>query len=186
MAERKILRWTPTTRVGMQHGIKKMQNNANMFLQTSRLLKNPRVQEMLSKGIVPSELKSPTYRQFFKESLKTNTGLKAGLAVGYGMGIGAGAHEVLSSSDAAMVGLIIGGITAASAYGVPGTLHAAGGRIMHRVSPQGRAQVRAKTFKRLTPEQIQKASEFFANQAVKTNASANELRTRLAGKLQRK
>jgi len=184
LVEKRGLYWQPTTRMGMQHGVKKLQNNANTLMQTSRLLKNPRVQEMLSKGIVPSELKSPTYRQLFSQSLKRGTGTKTGLTVGVPLGAFGAYNNVMSTSDAATVSLILTGVAAASAFGGTGVADAAGGKIKHRVSPEGRAEAKARTFKKLTPEQIQKASKFFAKQAIEANARANELRARLSNKLQ--
>jgi hypothetical protein len=176
--------WQPTWKRGIQHASNKYAKDAETLSQLSKFLKNPNNQRMLSRGIVPSELKSPTYRQLFKESLASGTGLKAGLAIGVGMGAGMAYRDVLPESEAAIVGLILGGMGAASAFGIPGIADAAGGKIKHRVSPEGRAEAKARTFKKLTPEQIQKASKFFAKQAIEANARANELRARLSNKLQ--
>ena len=63
------LMWTPTTKVGLAHGIKKLKRRAEICRQTARLLADPKIQRELANGRIPPELKSPTFREFFNPAL---------------------------------------------------------------------------------------------------------------------
>jgi len=75
LAKIKGLRWAPTTKLGMLHGIDKLRRKARKCSDIAELLKIPKFQTELANGKIPPELKNiPSFMDLRVAKIKEQKG----------------------------------------------------------------------------------------------------------------
>jgi hypothetical protein len=159
------LKLKPKTIKGIEHGIRKLENQETVYRKAVSVLRSPGVKERLAKGIVPPELREIKTRELTPTWAQILSGAGIGATVGgFGMGY---LSKLANTSDAQLFGgIILGEIAGGSAgSGVGMALGLGLQKLKYLSTTKGKLDRRTGKLVYLTRKEIEAVTDFFEKNA---------------------